>query len=101
MVVAGGAGGSIFHKPTYKCTLPTATFIQPLVNTTVCLGSTAQFVCSATNVSNVIYLVDSMTISSVASRRINVSAPAYSGNMAVRNLTILGIPTNNNSLITC
>ena len=49
----------------------------------------------------VYYLVDSMAISSVASRGISVSAPTYSGNVIIRNLTILGIPLNNNSLITC
>ena len=42
-----------------------------------------------------------MNISSVAYRRVSVSAPTYSGNMAILNLTILGIPVNNNSLITC
>ena len=83
-------------------TLPTAaTFIQPLVNTTVCLGSTAQFVCSATNVSIIYYLVDSMTIPSVASRGVSVSATTYNGNMAIVNLTILGTLVNNNSFITC
>ena len=42
-----------------------------------------------------------MYISSVASRGVSVSAPAYRGNMTIVNLTILGIPVNNNSLITC
>ena len=73
---------------------PTATFIQTPTNTTVCLGSTAQFVCSATGVINVFYLVDSMAVS-------NVIAPIYIGNITIRNLTILGTIANNNSLITC
>ena len=96
-----GGGGGIFHKPTYKCTLPTATFIQPLVNTTVCLGSTAQFVCSATDVIVILYLVDSMAASSVTSRGVRFSGSAYNGNMTIGNLTIMGTPVNNNSLITC
>ena len=86
---------------TKWCTSTTATFIQPPTNTTVCLGSTAQFVCSATNANFVIYLVNSMTIPSLASRGVSVSAPTYSGNTTIVNLTILGIAVNNNSLITC
>ena len=42
-----------------------------------------------------------MTIPSVASRGVSVSALAYSGNMTIVNLTILGRQDNNNSLITC
>ena len=42
-----------------------------------------------------------MIISSVVSRGVSVSAPAYSGNMTIRNPTILGTSANNNSLITC
>ena len=80
-------------------TSPSA-FIQTPVNTTVCLGSTAQFVCSATNVSNILYLVDYMVISSVVSHHISVSAPTYIGNMTLRNLTVTAV-VNNNSLITC
>ena len=83
------------------CPSPTATFMQPPTNTTVCLGSNATFVCSATNVMSVFYTVDSMAISNVSSRGVSVSAPTYSGNMTIRNLTILGTLVNNNSLITC
>ena len=79
----------------------TLAFIQTPINTMVCLGTTAQFVCSATNVSFITYLVDSMTIPSLASRGVSVSAPTYRGNMITVNLTILGTPVNNNSLITC
>ena len=42
-----------------------------------------------------------MNTSSVAFRGVSASAPAYRGNMTIVNLTILGIPVNNNSLITC
>ena len=98
----GGGGESQCILQSAWCPSPTATFIQPPTNTTVCLGSTAQFVCSATNGITVYYLVDSMTTSRVpASRGVSVSATTYSGNMAIVNLTILGTPVNNNSLITC
>ena len=76
-------------------------FIQTPVNTTVCLGSTAQFVCSAADVKSVFYTVDEIHFSAVASRGINVSAPTYIGNMTIRNLTVMGAVDNNNSLITC
>ena len=78
---------------------PTAAFILTPTNTTVCLGSTAQFVCSASDVNFVLYLVDNMNISSLASRGVSVSAITYSGNMTIVNLTIIHV--NNNSLITC
>ena len=42
-----------------------------------------------------------MPISNVASRGVSVSASTYSGNMIIVNLTILGAPINNNSLIMC
>ena len=85
-----------------KYTSPTATFIQPLINTTVCLGSTAQFVCSVNGTTRyyLAYLVDNMTVPSLASRGVSVSGPTYSGNMTILNLTILGTLVNNNSLIT-
>ena len=94
----GRRGGCI--QSTSSSTSPSA-FIQTPVNTTVCLGSTAQFVCSATDVSNVLYLVDYMAFYSVASRGISVSAPTYIGNMTIRSLTVMGSVVNNNSLITC
>ena len=99
----GGGGGGENHIVMHltKCPSSTATFIQTPINATVCLGSTAQFMCSATDVTFITYLVDSMIISSVASRGVSVSAPTYSGNMIVLNLTILGIQDNNNSLIAC
>ena len=37
----------------------------------------------------------------MASRGVSVSAPTYSGNMTIRNLTVMGAVVNNNSLITC
>ena len=70
----------------------------------MCLGSTAQFVCSATDVSTVFYLVDNMLIGSVVSNisnNISVSAPTSIGNMTIRSLTVMGAVVNNNSLITC
>ena len=67
----------------------------------MCLGSTAQFVCSATNVSNVFYFLDYMALYSVASHGISVSAPTYIGNMTIRSLTIMGAVVNYNFLITC
>ena len=67
----------------------------------MCLGSTAQFVCSATDVISIFYNVDYMPFSAVASRGVSVSPPTYSGNMAIRNLTVMGAVVNNNSLITC
>ena len=76
-------------------------FIQTPINTTVCLGSTAQFVCSATDVISIFYTVDYMPFSAVASRGISVSAPTYSGNMIICSLTVTGAVVNNNSLITC
>ena len=84
----------------YGITLPSA-FIQTPVNATVCLGSTAQFVCSATDVISIFYNVDYMPFSAVASRGVSVSAPTYSGNMTIRNLTVMGAVVNNYSLITC
>ena len=35
------------------------------------------------------------------SRGVSVSAPTYSGNMIICNLTVMGAVVNNNSLITC
>ena len=67
----------------------------------MCLGSTAQFVCSATDVISIFYNVDYMLFSAVASRGVSVSAPTYIGNMIIRNLTVMGAVANNNSLITC
>ena len=71
------------------------------VNTTVRLGSTAQFVCSATDVISIFYYVDYMPFSAVVSRGVNVSAPTYIGNMIILYLTVMGAVINNNSLITC
>ena len=62
----------------------------------MCLGSTAQFVCSATDVKSIFYNVDNMPFSAVASRGVSVSAP-----LAICNLTVMGAVANNNSLITC
>ena len=42
-----------------------------------------------------------MAIHRVASRGVSVAAPTYIGNITTVNLTILGTPVNNNSLITC
>ena len=42
-----------------------------------------------------------MVFASVASRGISVSAPTFSGNMRIRNITVMGAVVNNNSLITC
>ena len=67
----------------------------------MCLGSTAQFVCSATDVKSIFYNVDYMPFSAVASRGISVSAPTYIGNMTICSLTVMGAVVNNNSLITC
>ena len=67
----------------------------------MCLGSTAQFVCSATDVISIFYNVDYMPLYSVVSRGINVSAPTYIGNMIILYLTVMGAVANNNSLITC
>ena len=94
----GGRGGCV--QSTSSSTSPSA-FIHTPVNTTVCLGSTAQFVCSATDVISILYTVDYMPILAVASRGVSVSAPTYSGNMTIRNLTVMGAVVSNNSLITC
>ena len=67
----------------------------------MCLGSTAQFVCSATDVKSIFFHVDYMPFSAVVSRNISVSPPTYSGNMILLNLTVMGAVVNNNSLITC
>ena len=42
-----------------------------------------------------------MTISSVSSRGVSVSAPTYSGNITNLYLTVMGTTVNNNSIITC
>ena len=67
----------------------------------MCLGSTAQFVCSATDVISIFYTVDYMPFSAVASRGVSISAPTYTGNRKTLNLTVMGAVVNNNSLITC
>ena len=67
----------------------------------MCLGSTAQFVCSATDVKSIYYTVDYMPFAAVASRGVSVSAPIFSGNMIILYLTVMGAVVNNNSLITC
>ena len=94
----GRRGGCI--QSTSSSTSPSA-FIQTPINTTVCLGSTAQFVCSVTDVISIFYNVDYMPFSAVASRGVSVSPTTYSGNMTIRSLTVMGAVVNNNSLITC
>ena len=94
----GGRWGCV--QSTSSSSSPSA-FIQTPVNTTVCLGSTAQFVCSATDVISIFYYVNYMPFSAVVSRGVSVSAPTYSGNMIIRNLTVMGAMINNNSLKIC
>ena len=79
-------------------------FIQTPVNTTVCLGSTAQFVCSVTvdnNFTVLLYLVNSTIVSEAASRGLQSPPSNTTGNMTIRSLTVMGAVVHNNSLITC
>ena len=73
------------------------------MNSTVCLGSSAQFMCAAksSNVASVFYLVNSMTVTEVASQGVAVSAPTAIGDLSHVSLTVPGSAMNNNSRITC
>ena len=74
------------------------------MNTTVCLGSTAQFQCAVAKVSGVAtiyYLVNNLAISAVASQGISASAPLHIGDDLYVYLTVAGSAMNNNSLVTC
>ena len=97
----GNVGGRGGYVQSTSSSSSASAFIQTPVNTTVCLGSTAQFVCSATDVISIFYNVDYMPFSAVVSRGISVSAPTYSGNMIRMDLTVTGAVVNHNSLITC
>ena len=72
-------------------------------NSTVCLGSSAQFVFAArsSEVASIFYLVNSMTSTEVASHGVAVSAPISIGDWIYVNLTLPGSLMNNNSRITC
>ena len=89
----------------YKCyTFNSFTaFIQTPTNTTVCLGSTSQFVCSATNAYIVTYLLNSMVVQN-PSPYANLSAPTFSGNgstIATVNITIFSALVGNDTSIAC
>lgn len=73
------------------------------MNSTVCLGSSAQFVCAVKSgdAQNIFYLVNSRSTSEVANQGIIISALVLIGDLTYVNLTLPGSIINNNSLITC
>ena len=93
------------HKSMLKCYIfiSFAAFIQTPTNTTVCLGSTAQFVCSATGAYIVTYLLNSMVVQN-PSPYANLSAPTFSGNgsnITTVNITIFSALVGNDTSIAC
>ena len=72
-------------------------FIQTPINTSICLGSTARFSCAATDVLNIVFLVDTQIVSS---DNYTTSGLTTIGNMRFRNLTVVGTAANS-YLITC
>ena len=70
------------------CGAFTAFTLTP-INTTVCSGSTAQFVCSATDVTTVFYSM----------QNVYISAPTYSGGATIVNMSISNASAN--AVITC
>ena len=78
-------------------------FARKPVNSTVCLGSSAQFVCAVKSgdAQNIFYLVNSRSTSEVANQGIIISALVLIGDLTYVNLTLPGSIINNNSLITC
>ncbi|KAL5488560.1 hypothetical protein EMCRGX_G017515 [Ephydatia muelleri] len=76
-----------------------SSFIQTPINTSICLGSTAQFSCAATDVLNVAFLVNSQSVYSVGSSTFTTSGQIFIGNTRFRTLTVVG--ATNSYLITC
>ena len=65
------------------------------------LDQTATFTCAASNVYDIIFVVDNVDPSNWASRGIVLSAPVFSGGFLTLHLTVLGSESNNGILITC
>ena len=78
-------------------------FTEIPVNTTVCLGSTAQFkcACKVSSVASIFYLVNNLILTAVASQGISASEPKHIGDDLYVYLTVAGSAMNNNSLVTC
>ena len=80
-----------------SCTTLAAFTLTP-INTTVCSGSTVQFVCSATEAIFVYYYLNSKRISPLPPN-VNISAPTF-----IERATIVSMSISNasaNAIITC
>lgn len=65
------------------------------------LNQIATFSCAASNVLDIVFVVDNVDPSNWASRGISQTAPTFSGNFLTLYLTVLGSESNNGTLITC
>ncbi|KAL5488609.1 hypothetical protein EMCRGX_G017579 [Ephydatia muelleri] len=77
---------------------PSATFTLTPINTTVCSGSTVQFVCSATDVTTVSFFLNSKSIPPLPPN-IYISDPTFTGGATIRNMSISNASAN--AVITC
>ena len=77
----------------------TALSLTP-INTTVCLGSTTQFMCSAANATIITYMVNSKAIPPLPPY-VNISAPIFMGNMTTAATMTIFSASDNDTLITC
>ncbi|KAL5488546.1 hypothetical protein EMCRGX_G017500 [Ephydatia muelleri] len=75
-----------------------SSFTLTPINTTVCSGSTLQFVCSATDVTTVSYSLNSKPIPPLPPNII-ISAPTFIGEMRIVNMSISNASAN--AVITC
>ena len=82
---------------TYTSTSLVAFSLTP-INTTVCSGSTVQFVCSATDVTSVSFSLNSKPIPPLPPN-VYISAPTVIGGATIVNMTISNASAN--AVITC
>ena len=68
--------------------------VDPPQSTTVTLGGTATFTCTASNVAAITFVVAGVDTSMWASRGISQPAPAYSGSYTTANLSVFGYLNN-------
>lgn len=88
------------HVPPHAGMEAQQIIIVPPMNTTVTLGGTATFSCSASDVVNVTFVVAGIDPSMWASRGISQTT-SISGGYTTANLTVLGNITNNGIQVTC
>lgn len=86
---------------TTLCVLVKAVIIQPPVNQSAFLGTTATFSCTADGVQVVTYLVNNMTIAEVASIGVTLSEQVISGSQITSYLHIPVMKDTINFSVVC